>query len=64
MEAEDGFDPSIRKNTTTAWRGDWASFKRRLRAAGTLNGIRDAMRLGEALAAKGGVLIIWLSQLR
>ncbi len=69
MEAGDGsaeqdlteMDPSketpTRRATITAWRNDWASFKRRFRAAGTLNGVKQAMKLGEALAAKGVIPI-------
>ncbi len=57
LEAANGFEKSeIKTNTITAWHGDWASFKRRLRAAGILNGVRDAMRAGEDLAENGAVI--------
>ncbi len=52
MEAEDGFDLSAKKTAMTAWRGDWASYKRQLKAIGILNDVRDALKLGETTASK------------
>ncbi len=50
MEAEDG-SAYLTKATVTSWKGDWSSFKQRFRAAGNLNGIREALRAGELLAS-------------
>ncbi len=56
MEAEDGYEKSgMKTSTMTAWQGDWASFKRRLKAAGILNGIQEAMQMGDTLASKGAI---------
>ncbi len=46
MEAGDG-STSLGKATVTNWQGDWSSFKKRFSAAGSLNGVRDALRAGE-----------------
>ncbi len=43
---------TLGKATVTSWQGDWSSFKKRFRAAGNLNGVRDALRAGELLASR------------
>ncbi len=50
MEAGDGLN-TLGKATVTSWQGDWTSFKKRFRATGNLNGVRDPLRAGEHLAS-------------
>ncbi len=42
---------SMRQNTAVQWRGDWDSFKRRMTAAGIMNGFEQALNKGEAMAS-------------
>ncbi len=52
MEAEDGLNGlGMKSSTTTVWKGDWESFKRRMKAAGILHGFQKALKEGETLAA-------------
>ncbi len=54
MEAEYGLnDLGTRPRATTVWKGDWDSFKRRIKAAGILRGFQEALRKGEKLADAG-----------
>ncbi len=49
MEAGDG---SFKQNRmiTTAWDGDWESFKQKFEATADLNGLNEAVSVGQLLA--------------
>ncbi len=50
---ENGMKPS----SVITWNDDWDSYKRRMRAAGILNGFRVALRKGETLASEGTLTV-------
>ncbi len=64
MEAEDyNFDESKSpllpgKMITTAWGGDWESFKQKFEATADLNGLNEAVMVGQ-LVAEGKVNWPW-----
>ncbi len=39
----------MRSCTSVQWRGGWDSFKRRMKAAGAMSGLKPAMKLGEEM---------------
>ncbi len=54
METEDGSgNPKMSAKPTIARQVDWASFKRRIKAAGIFSGIKETLKMGEEIAANG-----------
>ncbi len=53
MVSENRMFDSMKPSSVITWNGDWDSYKRRMRAAGILNGLQKALKRGEALASKG-----------
>ncbi len=49
MEAEHGYSKGS-KMITTHWDGDWETFKQKFEASADLNGLNDAVRVGQLLA--------------
>ncbi len=49
MEAEYGYRKGS-KMMTTAWEGDWESFKQKFEAIADLNGLNEAVTVGQLVA--------------
>ncbi len=45
-------EKALKPNASITWNRDWDSYKRRMKAAGILNGFQKALKKGEALASK------------
>ncbi len=49
MEAEDGFSKQ-NKIFTAHWDGDWESYKQKFEATADLNGLNEAVKVGQLIA--------------